>query len=131
MFSFFQLGDEGPQKGDTFSIPLDNVFADYDDNNDDYIDLEEFYFTMTSDVPLENPDRLKEMFNAADIDGKLCYSKTCLKRPFHNRQNKDLNHCFVHKPSYVHFFLPNHVFNMAQITTVQRTRSQNLVCNSQ
>ena len=28
-------------------------------------------------------------------------------------------------------FLPNLVFNMAPITTVQRTRSQNLVCNSQ
>ena len=28
-------------------------------------------------------------------------------------------------------FLPNPVFNMATITTVKRTRSQNLVCYSQ
>ena len=51
------------------------------------------------------------------------------------------HHCagyrwLVYKTLYVHFFakpsfLPNPVFNIGPIMTVQRTRSQNLVCNSQ
>ena len=37
---------------------------------------------------------------------------------------------FVNNTLYVYFFLPNPVFDMVSITTVQRTRSQSLVCDS-
>ena len=68
---FCQLEAVEQEEADTVDVPFDNVFVDYDDNEDDLIDFEEFYLTMTNNIPIANPALLGETFMAADANSKL------------------------------------------------------------
>ena len=68
---FCQLEDVEPEEADIVDVPFDNVFVDYDDNQDGLIDFEEFYLTVTKNIPIANPALLGETFMAADANSKL------------------------------------------------------------
>ena len=75
--------EEELQDLEMVNVPFDGDFEDYDDDKDGLIDFAEFYDTVTSNIPLKNPAKLGEVFNAADVNGKLSLTQTSLNTDRH------------------------------------------------
>ena len=68
-----QVSDDDYDSGEWTWFPISDDFGEYDDNDDGYIEYEEFAFEFLARFRLFNPRQLRIIFKEADANGNCLY----------------------------------------------------------